>query len=148
VETILIVDDEPDVRAVARDMLKVKGYTTLDTGDPTLALRIARTESQPIHLLLTDVVMPLMNGRELVEQMRTIRPAMKILYMSAYSTETVEDYGIRLAPGEPFLLKPFTMEHLVSAVRAVLDYRSPFDKRLAPQAGRPKGNDESLPDVS
>jgi DNA-binding response OmpR family regulator len=131
VETILIVDDEPEVRAVARDMLNAKGYTTLDTGDPTLGLRIARTESQPIHLLLTDVVMPLMNGRELVEQMRTIRPAMKILYMSAYSTETVEDYGIRLAPGEPFVLKPFTMESLTSAVRAVLDYRSPFGKRPA-----------------
>ncbi len=131
-ETILIVDDEPEVRALARDMLKVKGYTTLDTGDPTLALRIARTESQPIHLLLTDVVMPLMNGRELADQIRTIRPAIKVLYMSAYSTETVEDYGIRLAPGEPFVLKPFTMEQLSSAVRTVLDYRSPFGKRIAP----------------
>ena len=131
-ETILIVDDEPEVRAVARDMLKAKGYTTLDTGDPTLALRIARTESQPIHLLLTDVVMPLMNGRELVEQMRTIRPAMKVLYMSAYSTETVEDYGIQITPGEPFVMKPFTMERLVSAVRAVLDYRSPFSRRTSP----------------
>lgn len=131
-ETILIVDDEPEVRAVARDMLKAKGYTTLDTGDPTLALRIAGTESQPIHLLLTDVVMPLMNGRELVDQIRTIRPAIKVLYMSAYSSETVEDYGIRLAPGEPFVLKPFTMESLASAVRAVLDHRSPFGKRPAP----------------
>ena len=131
-ETILIVDDEPEVRAVARDMLKAKGYTTLDTGDPTLALRIARTESQPIHLLLTDVVMPVMNGRELVEQMRTIRPEMKILYMSAYSTETVEDYGIQITPGEPFVMKPFTMERLVSAVRAVLDYRSPFSRRTSP----------------
>ena len=131
-ETILIVDDEPEVRALARDMLKAKGYTTLDTGDPTLALRIARTESQPIHLLLTDVVMPLMNGRELVEQMLKIRPAMKILYMSAYSTETVVDYGIRLAPGEPFVLKPFTIESLTSTVRGVLDYRPPFGRRTSP----------------
>lgn len=131
-ETLLIVDDEPEVRAVACDMLKAKGYITLDTGDPSLALRIARTESQPIHLLLTDVVMPLMHGSKLVEQMRTIRPAMKVLYMSGYSTEAVVDYGIRLAPGEPFVLKPFTMESLVSAVRAVLDYRSPFGKRTAP----------------
>lgn len=100
-ETILIVDDEPEVRAVARDMLKAKGYTTLDTGDPTLAFRIARTESQPIHLRLADVVMPLMNGRKLVERMRTIRPAIKVLYMSGYSTKTVEDYGIRLAPVSP-----------------------------------------------
>ena len=131
-ETILIVDDEPEVRAVARDMLRTKGYTTLDTGDPIQALRIVRTESQPIHLLLTDVVMPLMNGRELVEQIHAIRPAIKVLYMSAFSTGTIEDYGIRLAPGEPFVLKPFTMESLVSAVRAVLDYRSPFGKRPAP----------------
>lgn len=131
-ETILIVDDEPEVRAVARDMLKAEGYTTLDTGDPTLALRIARTEPQPIHLLLTDVVMPVMNGRELAEQMRTISPETKILYMSAYSTETVEDYGIQITPGEPFVIKPFTMEHLVSAVRAVLDYRSPFSRRISP----------------
>ena len=131
-ETILIVDDEPEVRAVARDMLQAKGYTTLDTGDPTLALRIVRTESQQIHLLLTDVVMPLMNGRELVDQIHTIRPAMKVLYMSAYSTETIVDYGIRIAPGEPFVLKPFTIESLVSAVRSVLDYRSPFGKRPAP----------------
>jgi hypothetical protein len=132
VETILIVDDEPEVRAVARDMLQAKGYTTLDTGDPTLALRMVRTESQPIHLLLTDVVMPLMNGRELVDQVHIIRPTMRVLYMSAYSTETIEDYGIRIAPGEPFVLKPFTMESLASAVRTVLDYRSPFGKRPAP----------------
>jgi two-component system cell cycle sensor histidine kinase/response regulator CckA len=132
VETILIVDDEPEVRAVARDMLQAKGYTTLDTGDPTLALRIVRTDSQPIHLLLTDVVMPLMNGRELVDQIHMIRPTMKVLYMSAYSTETIEDYGIRIAPGEPFVLKPFTIEGLVSAVRTVLDYRSPFGKPPAP----------------
>jgi two-component system cell cycle sensor histidine kinase/response regulator CckA len=132
VETILIVDDEPEVRAVARDMLKAQGYTTIDTGDPMLALRIARTEAQPIHLLLTDVVMPLMNGRELVDQMRMIRPAIKFLYMSAYSTETIVDYGIRLAPGEPFVLKPFTIASLTSTVRTVLDYRSPFGKRPAP----------------
>ena len=131
-ETILIVDDEPEVRALARDMLKAKGYTTLDTGDPTLAFRIARTEPQPIHLLLTDVVVPVMNGRELVEQMRTIRPSMKTLYMSAYGTETVVDYGIRIAPGEPFVMKPFTMERLVSAVRTALDYRPSFGRRTSP----------------
>ena len=131
-ETILIVDDEPEVRAVARDMLKAKGYTTLDTGDPALAVRIARTEAEPIHLLLTDVVMPVMNGHELAQQVKQIRPAMKVLFMSAYSTETDLDYGIRLSPGEPFVMKPFSMESLVSAVRSVLDYRSPFGKRPAP----------------
>ena len=128
-ETILIVDDEPEVRAVAVDMLQAKGYRTLDTGDPMRALHIARTETEPIHLLLSDVVMPLMNGRELAEQVRVIRPAIKILFMSAYSTETVEDYGIRIAPGQPFVVKPFTLEELAAKVRTILDYRSPFGKR-------------------
>ena len=131
-ETILIVDDEPDVRAVARDLLTAKGYVTIDTGDPVMALRIARNESQPIDLLLTDVVMPLMNGRQLAEQIRAIRPAMKILYMSGYSTESVEAYGIRIAPGQPFVTKPFTPDSLASTVRAALDYRSPFGKRPSP----------------
>lgn len=130
-ETILIADDEPEVRSVAVDMLQTKGYKTLDTGDPMEALRMARTETGPIHLLLTDVVMPLMNGRELAEQVRAIRPSIRVLFMSAYSTETVEDYGIRIAPGEPFVVKPFTMEDLAAKVRAVLNYRSPFGKRPA-----------------
>ena len=120
-ETILVVDDEPQVLAVARDMLQLTGYTTLETDDPTEALRIARIESQPIHLLLTDVVMPRMNGRQLAERIRTLRPGLKVLYMSAYTTATVEGYGIRLAPGEPFVLKPFRMEDLASKVRSALD---------------------------
>lgn len=128
-ETILIVDDEAEVRAVARDMLQSKGYKTLDTGDPQLALRIARTETEPIHLLLTDVVMPVMNGRELAEQIRAIRPTIKILYMSAYSSEIVEDYGISLSPGDPFVVKPFSVESITTKVREVLDRRSPFGRR-------------------
>jgi CheY-like chemotaxis protein len=132
VETILIVDDEPEVRAVARDLLQSKGFNTLDTGDPMLAIRIARAETQPIHLLLTDVVMPLMNGRELADQIRAIRPEIKILYMSAYSTDTIESYGIQIVPGQPFVMKPFTLDSIVSAVRGVLDYRSPFSRRDRP----------------
>jgi DNA-binding response OmpR family regulator len=130
VETILIADDEPEVRGVAVDMLQFKGYKTLATSDPMLAVQIARTETGPIDLLLTDVVMPLMNGRELAEQIRAIRPGIKVLFMSGYSTQTVDDYGIRLTPGEPFVMKPFSMEDLAAQVRAILDYRSPFSKRL------------------
>jgi two-component system, cell cycle sensor histidine kinase and response regulator CckA len=131
VETILIVDDEPTVRAVARDMLKAMGYTTLDTGDPMEALRIAREEPGTIHLLLTDVVMPVMNGRELADKIHPIRPHMKILFMSAFTSDTIEGYGITMGPGEPFLVKPLTMEGLASKVRAVLDYRSPFSRPRA-----------------
>jgi len=124
------VDDEPEVREVAVDMLGMKGYKTLATSDPMVAVQIARTEAGPIHLLLTDVVMPIMNGRVLSEQIRVIRPGIKVLFMSAYSTQTVDDYGVRIAPGAPFVMKPFTMETLATQVRAILDYRSPFSKRL------------------
>jgi len=124
------VDDEPEVREVAVDMLAMKGYKTLATSDPMVAVQIARAEAGPIHLLLTDVVMPIMNGRVLSEQIRVIRPGIKVLFMSAYSTQTVDDYGVRIAPGAPFVMKPFTMEILATQVRAILDYRSPFSKRL------------------
>jgi len=125
-ETILVVDDEPEVLSMASDMLRAFGYRVLSTGDPREALRLARSSTDPIHLLLSDVVMPLMNGGELARQLRAIRPDVRVLFMSAYSTEFVEDYGVRLGPGEPFLVKPFGLAELKSKVRAVLDYRSPF----------------------
>lgn len=128
-ETILVVDDEPEVLSLVSDLLQPVGYMVLSTEDPLEALRLARSRADPIHLLLTDVVMPLMNGGELAKQFRAIRPDAKVLFMSAYSTEYVEDYGIRLSPGEPFLVKPFTMAELRKKVRAVLDYRSPFLRR-------------------
>ena len=127
-ETILIVDDEPEVLAVACDMLQVNGYATLDARDPATALRIVETESRLIDLLLTDVVMPLMSGPQLAEKMRTIHPGIKVLYMSAFTTEAVQDYGVRMTAGEPFVVKPFTMETLTAKVRLVLDYRSPFTR--------------------
>lgn len=111
-------------------MLQLKGYKTLATSDPKLAVQIARTETGPIHLLLTDIVMPVLNGREVADQVRALRPGIKVLFMSAYSAQTVDDYGVRLPPGAPFVMKPFTMEDLTAQVRTVLDYRSPFSKRL------------------
>ena len=127
-ETILVVDDELEVLALVADILHAKGYTVLRASDPREALRLARTQSEPIHLLVTDVVMPFMNGRELAEELRTIRPGVKVLFMSAFTTHEVEDYGIRVAPGEPFLVKPFTAVGLASKVRGVLDYHSPFSR--------------------
>ena len=127
-ETILVVDDDPEVLSLAADILRAEGYAVLSARDPREALRIARAHAGPLHLLLTDVVMPLMSGRQLAEELRAIRPEVKVLFMSAYSIETVKDYLILLAPGEPFLVKPFTIAELKSKVRAALEYRSPFSR--------------------
>lgn len=127
-ETILLVDDDREVLSLAADILRAAGYVVLSTRDPHEALRIARSRAEPLHLLLTDIVMPLMSGRQLAEELRGIRADVKVLFMSAYSIETVEDYLILLAPGEPFVVKPFTMAELKSKVRAALVYRSPFSR--------------------
>jgi two-component system, cell cycle sensor histidine kinase and response regulator CckA len=127
-ETILLVDDDPEVLSLAADILRAAGYAVLSTRDSREALRIARTRAGPLHLLLTDVVMPLMSGRQLAEELRSIRPEVKVLFMSAYSIETVKDYLILLAPREPFVVKPFTTVELKSKVRAALEYRSPFSR--------------------
>jgi CheY-like chemotaxis protein len=119
-ETILVVDDEPEVVSLATNVLEAEGYMVISTGDPREALRIARSRPEPLDLLLTDVVMPGMNGRELAGRLRVFRPGIKVLFMSAYSAETVENYGIRLAPGEPFVVKPFAVGGLATKVRAVL----------------------------
>ncbi len=128
-ETILVVDDDPEVLSVASDILRTTGYTVLSTGDPREALRFARTRAEPLHLLLTDVVMPLMSGRQLAEELRAIRPDTKVLFMSAYNVESVEAYRIRLAPGEPYLAKPFTMTELEDTVRAALTYHAPRSRQ-------------------
>src|SRR6266852_8414201 len=123
-ETIIVVDDDAEVLAVAEDMLRSMGYTVISTVDPRVALRFARFPG-PIDLLLTDVVMPLMGGGPLAQEFRKIRPKAKVLFMSAYNVESVEAYRVELAPGEPFLKKPFTMDEVQSAVKAALGYRSP-----------------------
>jgi DNA-binding response OmpR family regulator len=127
-ETVLVVDDEREVLALVADILRANGYEVLSASDPREALRLARTRSEPIHLLLTDVVMPFMNGVELAEELRTILPGVKVLFMSAYTTDVVEDYGIQISPGESFVVKPFRVVDLASKVRTVLDYQSPFSK--------------------
>jgi two-component system cell cycle sensor histidine kinase/response regulator CckA len=124
-ETILLVDDEPEVLALTASILRAEGYTIVATGDPREALRIARSRPEPLDLLLTDVVMPGMNGRELAGRLRVFRSGIKVLFMSAYSAGTVENFGIRLAPGEPFVVKPFAVADLANKVRAVLSGQLP-----------------------
>ncbi len=124
-ETILIVDDEIQVLTLVAELLRAQGYAVLSTWDPEEALRLARAHTGSIHLLLSDLVMPVMTGPELATEIRAVHPNMKVLFMSAYSIETAEDYNVRLAPGEPFLGKPFSIAGLQRTVRYALDYEAP-----------------------
>src|SRR3977135_1485078 len=95
-ESILVVDDDPKVLALVVDILEMARYTVLSTADPRHALRLVRTYEGPIHLLLPDVVMPLMNGLQLAAEVQALRPEAKILLMSAYRTKEIDDYRMRL----------------------------------------------------
>ena len=118
-ETLLVVEDEDGVRLLVRDYLRMKGYTVLEAGHGEEALRIAGEHSGEISLMITDVIMPGMNGRQLAERMATLRPAMKVLYMSGYAETAVYRKGV-LEPGCPFLQKPFGPPDLGRKVRDVL----------------------------
>ena len=127
-ETILVVDDELEMLSLAAEVLESRGYTVLKTSDPFEALRMAQTHTEHIQLLLTDIVMPPMNGVKLFDELRAIRPGLRVLFMSAYTTDHVADCGVGLVPGVPLLVKPFGLPELHAKVRSVLDYRSPFAK--------------------
>jgi len=124
-ERILVVDDEPQVLALVMELLRMQGYDVEGTWDPDEALRLARAHAGPLHLLLTDLVMPGMTGQELATELRALHPRMKVLFMSAYSIEIARDYKVWLAPGEPFLVKPFSIAGLGRTVRAALEYDAP-----------------------
>ena len=119
-ETVLLAEDDQGVRRIAREFLKMKGYQVLEAGNAAEALQIARDCPGPIHLLLTDIVMPGLKGEELVERVMSIRPDLKVLYMSAYTEDAIVNLGI-LAPGTNFIEKPFGPEDLARKVRKVLE---------------------------
>jgi PAS domain S-box-containing protein len=119
-ETVLVAEDEDAVRRMSRMVLELEGYTVLDAGTGTEALRIAEGYSGPIHLLLTDVVMPDLGGRDLADAVRARRPEVKVLYMSGYTDDAVVRRGVSEAV-DAFLQKPFTSLALTRKVRAVLD---------------------------
>ncbi|MBN2467797.1 MAG: response regulator, partial [Deltaproteobacteria bacterium] len=119
-ETILIVEDGEDVLKLAGRILNRQGYTVLETTNGSEALRICKEEKQPIHLILTDVVMPQMSGRELIERCREVRQDFKVIYMSGYTDNTITHHGI-LEKGMNYIQKPFTIEILTRKVRQVLD---------------------------
>jgi two-component system, cell cycle sensor histidine kinase and response regulator CckA len=120
IETILLVEDEAGVRALIRQVLQRHGYTVLDCSHGGEALLAAERHQGHIQLLLTDVVLPQMNGRELAERLLGARTDMKVLYMSGYTDEAIAHHGV-LTPGSAFVQKPFTNEALARKVREVLD---------------------------
>lgn len=119
-ETILLVEDEPAVRTLIRQVLQARGYTILEASYGPEALYMAEHYQQPIHLLLTDMVMPEMNGRELARQLACIRPTTRVLYMSGYADSYLVPHDLS-APGVAFLQKPVTPDVLIRQVRALLD---------------------------
>jgi CheY-like chemotaxis protein len=119
-ETILLVEDEPAVLALGARILEGLGYTVLAFGLPGEALAAARRNAGPIHLLVTDVVMPEMNGRDLARNLIAFFPDLRCLFMSGYAANVIAPQGV-LAEGVRFLQKPFSREDLASAVRGALD---------------------------
>ncbi|HLW87905.1 MAG TPA: ATP-binding protein [Terriglobales bacterium] len=119
-ETILLVEDETNVRQLTRHYLQGQGYTVLEAADPATAIQISNSRAEPIHLLLTDVVMPGMNGRQLAHAISSARPETRVLYMSGY-TENVIGHNGTLDVNVNLLQKPFTLPALKAKVREVLD---------------------------
>ncbi len=119
-ETVLVVEDEAPVRSVARQVLERHGYTVLEAPSAEAALDIVARYSGTIHLLLTDVVMPGLNGRELANRLAGLRPDAKVIFMSGYTDDAVTRHGV-LEPGSAYVQKPFTPDAIARKVREVLD---------------------------
>jgi PAS domain S-box-containing protein len=119
-ETILLVEDEEMVRNLSREILEMNGYRVLTASDGQQAARLCESIDEEIHLMVTDVVMPQMSGRELSERVVKQRPEMAVLYMSGYTDDAIVRHGV-LDDGMPFLQKPFTPDALARKVRELLE---------------------------
>jgi PAS domain S-box-containing protein len=119
-ETVLLVEDDQMVLELVKTMLEESGYAVLDALTNDAAISIAKKHSGPIHLLLSDLVMPDMNGKDLRDILQAIRPKMEVIFMSGYSADIIAKQGV-IEEGTHCLLKPFTFEALTSKVRDVLD---------------------------
>ena len=118
--TILVVEDDDAVRRMTREFLKISGYTVLEARSGADAIQFMERREQPIDLVLTDVLMPGMKGRELVERLSKLRAGIKVLYMSAYTEDAAINIGV-LSPGTAFIEKPFSPDDLANKVREVMN---------------------------
>jgi len=125
-ECVLLVEDDSAVRTLARAILEQQGYKVLETPGPIEGIELARAHESPIHLVLTDVIMPRMSGKEFAERVQEIRPEVRVLYMSGYARHLMTSQGV-LGAGVEFLEKPFTPQGLAYKVREVLDSRGAVD---------------------
>jgi len=121
-ETILLVEDEENLRTLTRNLLELYGYAVLEAANGEEALKISRGNTGPIHLMLTDMVMPGINGRALAQQLSQERQGLKVVYMSGYTGQTYGGQGL-LSPGAFFLQKPFTRENLARKIREALEVK-------------------------
>jgi two-component system cell cycle sensor histidine kinase/response regulator CckA len=119
-ETVLVVEDDEAVRRTVGRMLQAYGYGVLEAGDPDEALRVLDAHHQPLHLLLTDVVLPRMTGKALAEQVQVLRPESKVLFVSGYTDDVMAEHQM-LDRGLALLHKPFSPAVLATKVREVLD---------------------------
>jgi PAS domain S-box-containing protein len=129
-ETILLVEDEENLRRLARQSLENQGYSVIDAPDGGAAIQISQAHKGPIHLLLTDVIMPGMNGRELANKVVPTRPEMRVLYMSGYTENHIGHNGT-LDEGITLLQKPFTLPALKAKVREMFDTPLPQEKHMS-----------------
>ena len=119
-ETLLLVEDDEAVLKLGRVILERQGYQVVAAANPVDALALAETYPEPIHLLVTDVVMPLINGKELADKITGLRPGLKVLYISGYTADVIAHQGV-VEAGLHFLQKPFSVATLSAKVREVLD---------------------------
>ena len=126
-ETILVADDEAQVRSLARDILLSARYRVLEAEDGEQALHLAEEHSGAIHVLLTDLIMPGINGKELADRLAAARTDTKMIFMSGRASEVISDAGV-VVPIDAFLAKPFTAERLLNKVRERIEHCSPFSR--------------------
>ena len=121
-EAVLVVEDEPEILSLTKRMLEMQGYQVLTAGRPSEAIRVAKGHTGEIHLLMTDVVMPEMNGRDLAKKMLSIYPNIKRMFMSGYTADVIANQGV-LDDGVHFIQKPFSMKDLATKVREALEQK-------------------------